>query len=38
MTELELLQKIHDGEIALFIVLACIALLLGFWFGNRGAR
>lgn len=38
MTELELLQKIYDGEFVLFIILAAILMLLGFWFGNRGGK
>jgi len=38
MTELELLQKIYDGETALFIVLAVILMLLGIWFGNRNGK
>lgn len=38
MTELELLQKIYDGEFVLFMVLATILMLLGFWFGNRNGK
>lgn len=38
MTERELLQKIYNGETALFIVLALILMLLGLWFGNRGGK
>ena len=38
MTELELLHKIYDCECALFMVLATILLVLGFWFGNRNGK
>ncbi len=38
MTEVELLQKIYDGEFALFMILAVILMLLAFWFGNRNGK
>lgn len=38
MTEIELLQKIYDGEFALFLILGIILILLGVWFGNRGGK
>ena len=38
MTELKLLQKIYDGEFALFLILSAILLLLCLWFKNRGGK